>query len=84
MGCRATGDGAGLLSRLDAGVVTQPAHPIIARYAPEAIVDPFERAHQRGPGRNGQVCSVQTARLCHQALGLVNGQTAAQVRQLPQ
>src|ERR1041384_4215883 len=37
-----------------------------------------------GRAAYGQVWSAQVARLCHQTLGLVNGQTAAQVRQLPQ
>src|SRR5512134_788339 len=52
MGCRAAGNGASLVARLDAGVVAEPAHASGARHSPEAIIDPLERMHQGWPHRN--------------------------------
>src|ERR1700745_1542180 len=42
-----------LIARLDTGIVSQPAHTAIASDAPEAVIDPLERAHQRRSRRHG-------------------------------
>src|SRR5687768_14777713 len=52
MRCVAAGDGARLISRLDTGIVAEPAHAIITRDSPEAVIDPFERVNQSRPRRD--------------------------------
>ena len=49
----AAGDGAGMLTRLDAGIITQPGDAAVAHHAPVAIVDPFEETHQSRPREVG-------------------------------
>src|SRR5262245_49376791 len=53
VGRRAAGHRAGVLSRLDAGVIAEPADARLTRDAPEPIVDDLERAHERGPRGDG-------------------------------
>src|SRR5581483_1856404 len=42
----------------------------------------FKKRTSAGRAKYGQPCSRATVMVCHQTFGLVNGQTAAQVRQL--
>src|SRR5262245_60738542 len=45
----AASDGTRVLAGLDAGVVTDPAHPRLACRPPELVVDRLQHAHERGP-----------------------------------